>query len=115
MSESRSNQPGQAGMAILIIVVLFGGLFLGGGGLVWVRVRAQRAAVEDAMRMAEQARYQEELARERAAAATPMVEEARDSEQVQSTPGEAATVVGDTPPTATNAPTPANEGEVQNP
>jgi uncharacterized protein HemX len=113
MSESRSNQANQAsqasqaGMAILIIVILFGLLFMGAGGLVWVRMRAQRAAAEDAMRMAEQARYQQELAREQADAASRMAEEALNAEPVQHEPAEAATDGTDT--------TPAEEGEVQTP
>jgi hypothetical protein len=69
MSESRANQAGQTGMAIFSIVILFGLLFLGAGGLVWVQIRAQRAAELDA-------RYQEQVAREQAEAATRMAEEA---------------------------------------
>jgi uncharacterized protein HemX len=107
MSESRSNQANQAGMAILIIVILFGLLFVGAGGLVWVRMRAQRAAAEDAMRMAEQARYEQELARERADAATRLAEEALNAEPVQREQVEAATDGTDT--------TPAEEGEVRTP
>jgi uncharacterized protein HemX len=118
MSESRSNQANQAsqaGMAILIIVILFGLLFVGAGGLVWVRMRAQRAAAEDAMRMAEQALYQQEHARERADAATRMAEEALKAEQVQNEQAHAATVATDTAPAKANEPAPAEEGEVRTP
>jgi uncharacterized protein HemX len=64
MSESRS-QSNQAAMAVLMVVILFGALFVGFGGWVWMRMRAQRAEAEQAMRMAEQARYQELLLRQR--------------------------------------------------
>ncbi len=60
MSQSRPNQASQTGMAVLAIVVLFGALFLGLGGWTWVRVRAERAAAEQAMQMAEQAQYAEQ-------------------------------------------------------
>ncbi len=115
MSEPRSNQASQAGMAILIIVILFGLLFVGAGGLVWVRMRAQRAAAEDAMRMAEQARYQQELAREQADAATRMAEEALNTEPVQREPAGAATDATDTTSAEANEPAPAGEGDVRTP
>jgi uncharacterized protein HemX len=78
MSESRSNQTSQAGMAILAIVVLIGALFLGVGGVVWFRVRAQRAAVEEAMMMEAQARYEAEAQRQRADAAQSALDAAKE-------------------------------------
>ncbi len=75
MSESRSKQAGPNRMAILMTVVLFGALLLGVGGLVWVRFRVQRAAADDAVRMALEASDQEQVARKRAEAATRMAED----------------------------------------
>ena len=69
MSESRSNQANKAGMAILAIVVLFGLLFIGVGGVFWMRFSAQRAGVEEAIRMEEQAHYEAEAQHRRAEAA----------------------------------------------
>jgi outer membrane protein assembly factor BamB len=69
MSESRSSQTDQAGMAILASVVLFGLLFAGVGGFAWISVRAERARTTAEMMRMEQARYEAEAQRERAEAA----------------------------------------------
>jgi hypothetical protein len=52
-------------------------MVLGVGGLTWMRVRAARAAAEDAMRMAEQARYEAEVQQQRAAAAEAALDAAK--------------------------------------
>lgn len=67
MSESRSSQSDQAGLAALATVVLFGLLFAGVGAFAWMRVRAERArAAADVMQMG-RARYQAEAQRQRTA------------------------------------------------
>lgn len=65
MSESRSSQTDQTGMAILVTVVLFGLLFVGVGGFAWVHVRAERARATAEMAQMEQARYEAEAQRRR--------------------------------------------------
>jgi uncharacterized protein HemX len=77
MSEPRTNQTSQVATAILAIVVLLGAMVLGVGGLTWMRVRAARAAAEDAMRMAEQARFEAEAQQQRAAAAEAALDAAK--------------------------------------
>ena len=96
MAESRPNQAGQTGMAVLIIVILFGMLFLGVGGMSWLRVRAvraERAAVEDARRIAEQALYEEQIARAQDESALRTSEEARNLEKLQQDRAEPETAV----------------------
>jgi len=98
-------------MAILIIVVLFGVLFLGAGGLLWVWIRAERA-----QRAAEvEARYQEQVAREHAEAATRMAEETRNTEQVQGERPKSVNAAADTAPVEGNEPRPSHDGKVQVP
>jgi len=111
MAESRSNQTGQTGMAILIIVVLFGALFLGAGGLVWVRIRS-----EQVRRAAEvEAQYQEHFARDQAEAATRMAEEARNAERVEREKAGAESAAADAAPAETNEPAAVANSEVQSP
>ena len=80
MSESRPNQTNQAGMAILAIVVLFGALFLGVGGFIWTRIRAEQARrVEEVMRMMEvQARQEAEMQNQRAEASKAALDGAKE-------------------------------------
>jgi uncharacterized protein HemX len=103
MSESRPNQAGQSGLAILFIVVLFGALFLGAGGLTWVWIRAARAE-----RAAEaEARYHEQVARDRIEAAARTAEEARLAQQTRRDRSEAASPAADEAPIEENEPAPA--------
>jgi uncharacterized protein HemX len=107
MPESRSNHPCQTGMAVLVIVVLFGALFLGAGGLIWVWIRAERA-----QRAAEvEAQYQEQVARDRAAAAMRMAEKPQDGEQEDREEVESKSAPSELVPDETNEPAPADDGE----
>jgi uncharacterized protein HemX len=111
MSESRPNQAGQAGMAVLIIVILIGGLFLGAGGLTWMWIRAAHA-----QRAAEvEAQYQEQVARERMEAAARMAEDARRAKQETHDRDEAVSAAPDAATIEGNEPVPAEDGSAQTP
>jgi uncharacterized protein HemX len=90
-------------MAILVSIVLFGALFVGAGGLFWMRIRAE----QDARRMAVEAQYREQVARELAEEAVRMAVEARDAEQEKHHRAEAVSAATDVAPIEGNEPTPA--------
>jgi uncharacterized protein HemX len=116
MSESQHNQPCQTGMAVLVIVVLFGALFVGAGGLLWARIRTQQAVRElEAVRMAMEAREQEQAARQRAKATTPMAENAHSVQQADRDPAESASARPEIAPAESSEPAPVDDGEVQAP